>query len=266
MRKIFAATILCIAILLTGCSGNLGGTNDSYKPKDPLIIGIDDEFAPIAFHNKNGELIGFDVDLAKEAAKRLGVKFVFKSIDWDNKREELSSGNIDLIWNGLDITEERKEYMIFTRPYMDDRQILLVKRYNTHNISSENDLAGKIVGVQTGATAEDYLDMNIALKDSLREYKKYEKFFLGVDALKNDEIDVFICDELVARYEMNIHPDIFEVVDVKIGGVAEMAIGFRKGEVELRDAIQAVFDDMVADGTAAKISEKWFQADVIKQN
>ena len=256
MRKIFVAVLLIVTVMVAGC-----GSNENPK----LIIGIDDNFAPIAFHNEQGELVGFDIDLAKETSRRMGVTFEFKPIDWDKKREELMSGKIDIIWNGLDITDERREYMIFTKPYMDDRQILLVKKGNDQNIHGAGDLEGKIVGVQAGSSSENYFIQDTLLKDSLGDFKVYEDFNNLLDALQRNEIDVLICDELIARYELNTKPDKFDIVDIKIGTTMETAIGFRKEDKELRDKVQAAFDSMVEDGTAKKISEQWFNADLIKQ-
>lgn len=258
MKKIFIAAVLLLTIFFTGCGGDIKGT-------EKITIGVDDEFAPICFHDERNELVGFDVDLAREAARRMKVTIEFKPISWDKKKEEITSGSIDMIWNGLDITEERKEYMIFTEPYMDDRQIILVKAGNSQGIHSEGDLEGKIVGVQAGSTSDDYISKNEDLKSHLGGYKTYERFINVVDALKNGEIDVLVCDELVARYEINKSPDELEPLNIRIGSVAEMAVGFRKDNVKLRDRVQASFDEMVKDGTARKISEQWFQADVIKQ-
>lgn len=264
MKKIFL--IICAALLMASCgSEHAGNLKDAdAQPLDKIVIGIDDEFAPMGFRNEQGGLIGFDIDLAREAAKRMDVDIEFKPIDWNNKREEITSGNVDIIWNGLDITDERKEYMIFTKPYMDDRQILLVKKDNDQNIHAEGDLENKRVGVQAGSIAENYLDENEKLKITFKEYKTYGKFQEALNALSGGVIDVFVCDELVARYEMNRHPDQFQIIDVTTGYVTEMGIGFRKEDTALRDRVQLVFDEMVKDGTARKISEQWFQADLIK--
>ena len=267
MKKFLPLIILPLIILpfITGCGGGHGNNlNDDAKTADKIVIGIDDEFAPMGFHDKNGALVGFDIDLARETAKRMNVDVEFKPIDWSNKREEITSGNIDIIWNGLDITEERKEYMIFSKPYMDDRQILLVKKDNDQDIHSEGDLEGKIVGVQAGSTAENYLDENEDLRKSFTMFKMYNRFQAALDALRGGEIDVFVCDELVARYEIRQKPDQFEIIDVKTGYVTEMGIGFRKDDTALRDRVQQAFDSVIADGTAKKISEQWFQADLIK--
>ena len=195
----------------------------------------------------------------------MDVQFEFKPIDWDKKKEALISGEVDLIWNGLDITEERKEYMIFTKPYMDDRQIFLIRKDDDLKIRSESELEGKILGVQAGSTAENYLNQSEYLKNKFKELKIYGKFKDAVKALKNKEIDVLVCDEMIARYEINTNSaGKLEIVDVRTGYVTEMAIGFRKEDTALRNKVQAAFDDIVKDGTAKDISEKWFQADLIK--
>ena len=257
MKKIILLLMLAI-FFSAGCG------NDCSDGKCKFIIGIDDEFAPMSFHNEQNELVGFDIDLAGEVAERMGAEFEFKPIDWDDKEAEITSGRVDMIWNGLDITPERKEYMIFSKPYMDDRQILLVRKDSDLEIHSENDLEGKVVCTQAGSTSYDYINNDETLKNSFKGYKVYGKFGIMLDALNSGEVDVIVCDELIARYEMNRNPDRFEIIDVKIGLITETGIGFAKKNIELRDKVQAAFDKVIADGTARKISVKWFQADLIK--
>ena len=263
MKKILIALLL-VTLSLTGCGGekNLQGVDANSSRK--IVIGVDDEFPPICFRNEKNELVGFDIDLAKEAASRMGVDVEFKPIAWNKKREEITSGKIDMIWNGLDITEDRKEYMIFTKPYMDDRQIILVRKDSDFNIHSEGDLEGKIVGTQAGSTSDCYINQDEQLKNSLKAYHTYDKFYEVLTALKNGEIDVLVCDELIARYEKNKNPDELELIGIKIGTIMKTAIGLSKDNVALRDEVQNVFDQMVADGTAKKISMEWFNADLIK--
>ena len=169
-----------------------------------------------------------------------------------------------MIWNGLDITDSRKEYMIFSKPYMDDRQILLAGKDSDLDIYSEYDLEGKVVGTQSGSTSDDYITQDKKLKDSIREYRTYSKFNDLIDALLEDEVEVIVCDELIARYNMNLYPDKLKIINVKLGAIAETGIGFRKDNTALRDRVQATFDEMIEDGTAVQISLKWFQADLIK--
>ena len=254
MKKILLLLMLTF-FFMTGCT-RLGA--------EKIVIGIDEDFAPISFHDANGELVGFEIDLAKEAASRMGLKPEFKAIDWDNKREEITSGKVDLIWNGLDITDARKEYMIFSKPYMDDRQIVLVKADSTLNFYSADDLKGKIIGTQTGSSSDDYINQDENLRRNIKDYKTYKKFSDAVKALKNDELELILCDELIARYEINAYPGQFKIINVRIGSIYEMGIGFAKNNIALRDRVQKVFDEMIADGTAREISLKWFDADLIK--
>ena len=265
MKKIFLPLLLLI-FFVTGCGGEIdnGKNNNAVKKTNKLVIGLDDEYAPMGFRNEKGEIVGFDIDLAKEVGRRIGVEFEFKPIDWDNKRAEITSGNVDILWNGTDITDERKEYMIFSKPYMENRQILIVPKGNPQNIHSVGELAGKSVGTQAGSSSRDYVDDNPPLKNSFKEFKTYLNFKEAFADLASGNVEVLICDELAGRYELNKEPQKFAVIEVTVGATCEIGIGFRKTDVDLRDKIQKAFDDMVKDGTAKKISEKWFQVDLIK--
>lgn len=259
MKKIFVL-LMTFTLIFTGCGGDLS-SDDSDKV---YVIGLDDEYKPMGFRDESGEIVGFDIDLATEAAKRLGVKFEFKPIDWNDKERELTSGKIDIIWNGLDIAPERKGYILYSKPYMDNRQIILVKKGNTQGITSESNLAGKKIGTQAGSTSETYIVHNTAFKDSLAEFRTYGNYKTALKDLESGVVDALVCDEILSRYEVGQNPERFEIIDVTIGAPCEIGIGFRKGEIELRDEVQKVFDEMIQDGTAKKISEKWFKADMIK--
>lgn len=263
MRKIFL--LLLIILTVSGC-GNQQDSNNLPVSKHgkKIVVGIDDEYAPMGFRNEKGEIIGFDIDLAKEAAKRMGVEFEFLPIDWNNKENELDSGRIDLIWNGLDITPERQERILYSKPYMDNRQILLVKKDNDQGIRSESDLAGKSVGTQDGSNSADYINQNETLKKSFKEFKTYRNFRDAFNDLESGAVDVLIVDELAGRFEMSKVPSKFDPIETTVGPVTELGIGFRKDNVELRNEVQTAFDSMIRDGTARRISEQWFQADLIK--
>ena len=269
MKKIFMAALLLVTMVFTGCGGG-GDTpaktdgGDSKETKK-IEIGLDDEYAPMGFKDEQNQIIGFDVDLAKEAAKRLGSEVEFKAIDWNSKEAELKSGRIDIIWNGLDITPERQENMLFSDPYMDNRQIIFVKKGNVLGIMTETDLMEKRVGTQAGSTAESYIDSNAALKDGFSEFKTYGDYVSAFMDLENGRIDALVCDEIVGRYAMSKQGDKFEALDVAVGPVTQFGIAFRKDDTELRDKVQKVFNEMVKDGTAGKISEQWFGADLLKK-
>ena len=255
MKKFFALLLL-LTVIFTGC----GDTNS----KRVFVIGLDDEYAPLGFRDDKGVIVGFDVDLAKEAARRMGVTFEFKPIDWNDKERLLTEGEIDIIWNGFDITPARQRYALFSKPYMENRQVILIKTGAEHLIRSEVDLAGKIVGTQAGSTSVCYINDNAKLKAKFAEFKTYPHFKAALQALDTGEVDAVIADELLSRYTVSRQADKFDIVDVTVGPACEIGIGFRKDDVELRDRVQKVFDEMVKDGTAKKISERWFHADVIK--
>ena len=266
IRKIFLAALLMTAMVFTGCGGDNAKQSDGKAEVKKIVVGLDDEYPPMGFKDDKNEIIGFDVDLAKAAVKKLGTEVEFKAIDWNSKEAELKSGRIDVLWNGLDITEERKQNMLFSDPYMDNRQIVFIRKGDEQNaaIKAEADLAGKNIGTQAGSTAEAYITGNDALKNSFGEFKTYGDYISAFMDLENGRLDAVICDEIVGRYYIAKHPDKLDALDVTVGPISEFGIAFAKENTELRDKIQKAFDEVVADGTAKKISEQWFGADLIK--
>lgn len=264
MRKLFglfmAAFLICAFI--TGCGGQKGEVPQGGDAKKKIVIGLDDNFPPMGFKNEKNEIVGFDVDLAKEAAKRLGMEVEFKPIDWSSKEAELKSGRIDVLWNGLNITEKRKENMLFGNPYMEAKQLIFVSKDST--IQGEADLAGKIVGIQSASTAEENLEADSKLVSTFKELKKYPDCIVAMMDLENGRIDAIITDEIVGRYYMSKKADQFIALEQAVGPVGEYGIGFGKEDQALRDKVQKVMDEMKADGTSAKISEAWFGKDIIK--
>jgi polar amino acid transport system substrate-binding protein len=216
----------------------------------------------MGFKNESNEIVGFDIDLAKEASKRLGCEVEFKAIDWNSKEAELKSGRVDVLWNGLDITEKRKENMLFSDPYMNNRQIVFVASNKGVKISSEADLAGKVIGTQSGGTSEEYFESKKDLKASMKEVKYYPDFINAFMDLENGRIDAVVGDEIIGRYYISKHPEKITAIDTVIGDVSQFGFAFRKDDQALRDKVQKVFDEMVKDGTVAKISEKWFAKDI----
>ena len=256
------------AALLAGCGGNsaqnAASGSGAQGAGKKIVVGLDDNYPPMGFKDESNQIVGFDVDLAKEASKRLGREVEFKGIDWSSKEAELKSGRVDVLWNGLDITEKRKENMLFSDPYMDNRQIIFVRK-GTTGIDSEASLAGKVVGTQSSSTAEEYILGNEAFKNSMKEVKTYSDYISAFMDLENGRLDAIIADEITGRYYMSKHPDKIEAVDVTVGPVSTFGIGFRKDDQKLRDEVQKVLDEMIQDGSAGKISEKWFGKDILKK-
>lgn len=261
MKKIFALCLALVfgALVISGCGSesSKGATGDSSKP---IVIGLDDSYPPMGFKDDNNEIVGFDVDLAKEATKRLNRPVEFKAIDWSSKEAELKSGRVDILWNGLDITEKRKENMLFSDPYMKNRQIVFVPVNS--NVKTIADLKGKVIGTQSGSTAEDYLDNNKDYAAQFSDVKKYGDYIDVFMDLENGRIDAVVTDELIGTYYMQKHPNAFKATDIVVGEPTDFGIAFAKDNQKLRDEVQKVMNDMKADGTIAKISEKWFGKDI----
>lgn len=264
MKKFFLTALLTASMLITGCGGgsDTPAANDTSKK---IVIGLDDEYPPMGFKDESNQIVGFDVDLAKETTKRMNREVEFKAIDWSSKEAELASGRIDILWNGLDITPERQENMLFSEPYMDNRQIVFVNAGNDQGIRAEADLSNKAIGTQAGSTAEAYIMGNGELLNSLREFKTYGDYISAFMDLDNGRLDAVVCDEIVGRYYMAKHPDKMMALEVVVGPVSQFGIALAKENTALRDEVQKSFNEVVADGTAKKISEQWFGADLIKK-
>jgi ABC-type amino acid transport/signal transduction systems, periplasmic component/domain len=262
MKKLIA---LCVLVVMAG--GVFAGCgSDSAKKADntkKIVVGLDDNYPPMGFKDESNNIVGFDVDLAKEASKRLNREVEFKGIDWSSKEAELKSSRVDILWNGLDITEKRKENILFSDPYMDNRQIIFVPVGSS--IKSMEDLKGKIVGTQSASTAEEFIDNNPEFRDSMKDVKKYSEYTSAFMDLENGRLEAIIADEITGRYYMSKQKDKFVALDVTVGPVSTFGIGFRKEDQQLRDDVQKVMNEMQQDGTMGKISEKWFGKDITKK-
>ena len=163
-----------------------------------IVIGLDDHFPPMGFRDEKNEIVGFDIDLAKEAGKRLGVEVTFKPIDWSAKEAELNGKRIDVLWNGLTITEERKANILFTTPYLENRQIIVV--LDKSELKDKAGLAGKVVGVQDGSSAVDAVQKDGATAKSLKELKKFADNVTALMDLSAGGLDAIVVDEVVGHY------------------------------------------------------------------
>ncbi|WJY28280.1 MULTISPECIES: amino acid ABC transporter substrate-binding protein [Sporosarcina] len=239
-----------IIAVLAGC----GAQKDAAGDSDELVIGVDDKFAPMGFRDENNELTGFDIDYAKAAAEHMGMKAKFQPIDWKAKETELSSGRIDLIWNGYTITDERKKKVLFTKPYLSNAQVVAVLKDS--DIQSLADLEGKTVGLQALSSASDALEAN-PIADKVKNKTEFADNVLALSDLKSKRVDAVIIDEVVIDYYMSKEEGTFQVLDETLAP-EEYGVGVKKGNEELLEKLQKALDTMNDDGTAAKISETWF--------
>jgi polar amino acid transport system substrate-binding protein len=257
--KRFATIILVITALFSILSGCSSKSDSTAQDKKTLVIGVDDTFAPMGFRDKNNNLVGFDIDYAKAAAKKMGTTVKFQPIDWSTKEAELSSGRIDLIWNGYTITDERKKKVLFTKPYLKNSQVIVTRADS--NISKLDDLAGKTVGLQSQSSAADALNAN-PIKDKVKTVTEYKTNDLALNDLKNGRLDAVVIDEVVINYYMSKEKDSYKVLGESLAP-EEYGVGVKKGNEALLNKLQKALDEMNQDGTAAKISENWFGANKV---
>jgi polar amino acid transport system substrate-binding protein len=256
--KRLATIVLVIAAMfsiVTGCSSK----SAEGKENKTLVIGIDDKFAPMGFRDENNKIVGFDIDLAKAAADKMGKKVKFQPIDWSTKEAELSSGRIDLIWNGYTITDERKKKVLFTKPYLKNAQVVVTRADS--NLSKLDDLEGKVVGLQSLSSAADALDA-APIKSKIKTVTEFADNVQALTDLKSGRLDAVVIDEIVINYYMTKEQEAFKVLDESLAP-EEYGIGVKKGNEELLKNLQKALDDMNENGTAAQISKKWFGEDKV---
>lgn len=225
-----------------------------------FTVGFDQDFPPMGFVGDDGEYTGFDLELAQEVAKRLGLEFVAQPIAWDAKDMELNSGTIDCIWNGFTMNGREEDYT-WSEPYMDNSQVFVVAADS--GITSFADLAGKIVEVQADSSAEAALKDNEELAGTFGTLQTTPDYNTAFMDLEMGAVDAIAMDVIVAGYQIEQRDDgdKYIVLEETLAS-EEYGIGFKKGNEELRDQVQAILEEMAADGTLAEVSDKWFGRDV----
>ncbi len=266
------ALILALAMMATtvfvGCGSkeeNADADADAEKTEEStavenddetLVVGFDAAFPPYGYKDDNGEYVGFDLDLAQEVCDRNGWELVKQPIDWDSKDMEIDSETIDCIWNGFTMNGREDDYT-WSEPYVDNKQVIVVR--TDSGINSFADLAGKLVEVQTDSSALAALQENQkALADTfgnLTEIAEYNTAFMD---LESGACDAIAMDIGVANYQISSreNSDEYMILEEVISS-EQYGIGFKKGNTELRDKVQATLDEMAEDGTIAKIAEKY---------
>ncbi len=252
MKKRTMACLLIAAItagMFAGC-----GTKEEGK----FIVGFDQEFPPMGFMGEDGEYTGFDLELAEEVAERLNLKFVAQPVNWDAKDLELSSGTIDCIWNGFTMTGRENKYT-FSKPYLNNRQVIVVNADS--DIQTMEELAGKTVEVQADSSAEAALKENTALSDTFEKMQTVPDYNTAMMELEQGAVDAIAMDEVVAAYQIQSREGQFRILEEEITS-EEYAVGFLKGNTELKEKVDQALAEMSEDGTLAEISKKWFGSDI----
>ena len=270
MKKRTLLASVALAALLAACGKTEPAASTAAPAAAPeaapaavatLVVGLDDNFPPMGFRDEKNELVGFDIDMARAAAERAGLKVEFKPIDWSAKEAELSGKRVDALWNGLTITEERKQSIAFTAPYMENHQIIVVPANS--EIKTKADLAGKVVGAQEGSSAVDAIKKEEAVFNSFKELKTFGDNVAALMDLTTGRLEAVVVDEVVGRYYVTKKPELYAVLDENFG-TEEYGVGLRKDDAELLAKLDNAMAAMKQDGTAAKIAEHWFGKNIIK--
>ncbi len=225
-----------------------------------FTVGFDQEFPPMGFVGDDGEYTGFDLELAQEVAKRLGMEYVPQPISWDAKDMELDAGTIDCIWNGFTMNGREDAYT-WTEAYMDNSQVFVVAKDS--GIIALTDLTGKVVEVQADSSAEAALKDNPELTKIFGVLQTTPDYNTAFMDLEMGAVDAIAMDVIVAGYQLEQREggDNYMILEEALSS-EQYGVGFKKGNEELRDYVQAALEEMAEDGTMEKISNKWFGRDV----
>lgn len=219
-----------------------------------FTVGFDAEFPPYGYMDENGEYTGFDLELAAEVCSRRGWELVKQPIDWDSKDMELSSGSIDCIWNGFTM-DGREDAYTWSVPYVDNSQVFVVKA--DAGITSFDDLAGKLVGVQKDSSALAALEGDAAdLAAAFAELNQYADYNTGFMDLEAGAIDALAIDIGVADYQIKSRGEGYLIMEERLA-TEQYGVGFLLGNDELKNQVEATLLEMAEDGKFMEIAEKY---------
>ena len=265
IKKKFLLFFTCsLSILFMACTQKASDPKqdnwEKYQQQNSITVGFDNTFVPMGYEEKNGQYAGFDIELAKLVSEKLGIQVHFQPIDWDMKETELQNGTIDAIWNGYSATDERREKVAFTIPYMQNTQVIVSKK--SSNIRTVEDMKDKVLGAQTGSSG--YLDFE-AQPELLKNHVKnndadqYQSFNEALIDLKNDRIDALLIDRVYANYYLASEGIIDDYEIFPAGFESEsFAVGVRKSDQTLQEQLNQAFVALYQEGKFQEISQKWF--------
>ncbi|WP_085829931.1 amino acid ABC transporter substrate-binding protein [Collinsella vaginalis] len=262
-----AVVAIAIAFGLTACGGTASTTTStdagsssssttdtSASATGKLVVGFDQAYPPYGFVGDDGEYTGFDLDLAKAVAEKLGWEVELTPIDWDAKDALLNSGAINCIWNGFTM-EGREDGYTFSEPYMLNQQVVVVRKDS--GISSLEDLAGKNVITQADSAAEEVLQGDKAdLAATFASLETRPDYNTAFAELESGATDAVACDLSIAQYQISANPDAYVQLTEPLSS-ENYAVGFKKGDTETADKVTAALKELNEDGTVKKIAESY---------
>ncbi|MFC5631966.1 MULTISPECIES: amino acid ABC transporter substrate-binding protein [Streptococcus] len=263
------------ALVMVACTGTKdiksatdGDKWEQYVADKFITIGFDNTFVPMGFEDDKGENTGFDIDLANAVFEKYDIEVKWQPISWEMKENELNSGNIDLIWNGYTMSEERAKKVLFTNPYMLSEQVLVTKKDS--GITKTPDMEGKVLGVQAGSSGYDeFVNKPEVLQDIVKDNDAvlYDTFTQAFLDLENGRIDALLVDNVYANYYLK-QANQLENYKVFSSGlkVGDFGVGARKKDKTLVEKINAGFTELYKEGKYQDISEKWFGEDTATES
>ena len=278
MKKKLAVVLiaaLTVSTLAVGCGSSKDSSSTDTKEtktettKDSVsnggntfTVGFDAEYPPYGYMDDDGEYTGFDLELAQAVCDLEGWTLVKKPINWDSKDMELNSGSIDCIWNGFTMNGREDDYT-FSTPYVDNSQVIVVAENS--GIEKLSDLSGKTVGVQAASAALDLLNSEEeggqkALADTFGSLNEFADYNTAFTELQAGALDALAIDIGVAKYQINSRGDGYKILYETLN-TEQYAIGFKKGNTELCDKVNADLEKLAEDGTVEKLAEKYEIAD-----
>ncbi len=263
MKKALALTLACLIALLAlaGC-GSKKKDWDYIKDKGRLKIGIT-YFQPMNYKDDNGELTGFETEFAKAVCEELGVKAEFQEIKWESKELELKSKKIDCIWNGLTITDERKENMDISIPYMQNKQVMVVRKADVEKYSTAEGVKGAKVVAEAGSAGED-----VAKEDEFFKGASYTALDAQAKALlevKAGTSDIAVIDYVMSKGTIREGTDYADLAVIESKSFAEeqYGIAFRKDSPKTLEKVNAAIQAVKASGKLDEIASKYNLNDLI---
>ncbi|MCZ4282536.1 cystine ABC transporter substrate-binding protein [Kiloniella laminariae] len=261
VKNLFSAAILTATLfgLSSAPAKAEGELLATVKERGTLLVGLEATYPPFNYQDENGELVGFEVDVAKAIAERLGVTAEFVPTKWDGMLAGLETERFDVITNQVTITEERQKKYDFSQPYTVSGIQVITLKDNQNDYTVPADLEGKKVGVGLGSNYEDWLTANVPGA----EVSTYDENATKLQDLLVGRIDAFLNDRLAAAYLLE-HSDGRIVAAGEPFDKQRMGVALRKNNEDLLLALNKAIDELRADGTLAAISQKWFKLDVTK--
>ncbi|MBB6404383.1 cystine transport system substrate-binding protein [Arthrobacter sp. AZCC_0090] len=265
-RTALSATLAAVALALSACGGGPSPSSTSggdtslsaIKSKGEIVIATEGTYRPFSFHeNGAGPLTGFDVEIAQAVAGKLGVKATFQETQFDGIFAGLDSKRFDTIANQISINPERTAKYDFSAPYTVSTGVVVTKSDNT-SINSFADLKGKTTAQ---SLTSNFYKMAVGAGANVQAVEGWAQ---AATLVRQGRVDATVNDKLTYLDYAKTTPDSGLKIAAETSDKTQSALVFRKGSTELKAAVDKALADLQADGTLAKISQKYFGADVTK--